>query len=364
MAQEWFKLYWRDRCFDRLLLIVERPQKDHTSDKLFVQVKIYREGEYEGVFNLIFSFKKIMDNYTDIDDFSDYIERNAIINNILYEYLMNFVLSNRDNTNQYKSVEIPEKFYLNPDEYKYLKPVIRAKINRFTRELLIRELYFNERPLRVNSAEWGEFQQKLGFPIKFVVKASNTLQSSEKIIIFPEIASYGLSLETQIEFEQKLVSQFNNRVFLIAKCCDEIDKLIELVYKPVAEEHFGFKLVFQEESEPKDKIHDDIWENIKRCKLILCDLTGNRPNCYIEYGYALGINKEKIILMVEDSEGKDIEGKLKMPFDTLTQKFSFWKKEWLDDPEGKYKPEIDKFKQELTDRIRQKLEIIDSKADI
>jgi nucleoside 2-deoxyribosyltransferase len=127
-------------------------------------------------------------------------------------------------------------------------------------------------------------------------------------------------------------------------------------------EELNFTLVFQEKTEPKDTIHEDIWENVKGCKLIICDLTHSRPNCFIEFGYALGLDRP-MICVVEESEGKDLEGRLKVPFDCNNKSFSFWKKEWVDKPE-KYKKAIAEFRDKLKDRIQQKLAILEAQSEI
>ena len=68
---------------------------------------------------------------------------------------------------------------------------------------------------------------------------------------------------------------------------------------------------------------------IENCKMILCDLSFSRPNCFIEYGYAFAKNK-KIILCIEEKQGKEEDGSMKVAFDTLTQRYSFWQEEWLE----------------------------------
>ena len=126
-------------------------------------------------------------------------------------------------------------------------------------------------------------------------------------------------------------------------------------------EGLGYELIFQEKSEPKGSIHDDMWENIEHCKLIICDLTGSRPNCFIEYGYAHSKGKQ-IILCIEEKEGKSEEGLMKTPFDTLTQRFSFWRSEWLSDEQ--FNTELDKFKGEIKERVEMKLKILDTQSEI
>jgi nucleoside 2-deoxyribosyltransferase len=180
---------------------------------------------------------------------------------------------------------------------------------------------------------------------------------------FIEIFSQGLFRLTyngQTFVEEKLLSTYNNKIFLIAACEDEIDRLIEKVYRPAVEHETDYQLKFQEKSEPKGTIHEDIWDYIEGSKLIICDFTHSRPNCFIEYGYALAKEKH-IILCIEEKEGKDKNNRLKVPFDTQPQKYSFWKREWLENNDLE---NLENYKKEIRERINMKLDIIDVQSEI
>ena len=110
-----------------------------------------------------------------------------------------------------------------------------------------------------------------------------------------------------------------------------------------------------------DSIYDEIWENIDYSKLIICDFTNFRPNCFIEYGYAYAKEKN-IILTIEKTFWENEHKKIIAPSDTLMQKYSMWKKEWLED--DNYKDELTKFKEEIKDRIIRKISIIESHSEI
>jgi 8-oxo-dGTP pyrophosphatase MutT (NUDIX family) len=49
-------------------------------------------------------------------------------------------------------------------------------------------------------------------------------------------------------------------------------------------------------------ISDTILQTIRECSFVICDTTGNRPNCYLELGYALGYGKKVIILHNQNQE--------------------------------------------------------------
>jgi hypothetical protein len=237
---------------------------------------------------------------------------------------------------------------------------IVAKENRFAREIMLRELY-GRGPSFLNDIykKCNFYEDTLRYAVEalkdreFIRPGNNTLSLTYRGLTFVE--------------DRFLLSPFRNRIFLIAACDDLIYKLIDEVYRPVVEEELAkeleveYELKFQERSEPKNTIHDDIWEHLEHSKLILCDLTFQKPNCFIEYGYALAKGKH-IILCVEESEGKTEEGRLKVPFDTQAQKYSFWKKEWLSGKD--HKSDLIKFKDEINERIKMKLSIIDASSEL
>ena len=68
-------------------------------------------------------------------------------------------------------------------------------------------------------------------------------------------------------------------------------------------------------------------------------------------------------MTIEKSDWKNKEGTIVAPFDTITQKYSFGQREWFEDT-AKHVEEIDKFKSEIKERIRSKLEIIEAKLGI
>jgi hypothetical protein len=65
-----------------------------------------------------------------------------------------------------------------------------------------------------------------------------------------------------------------------------------------------------------------IFLNLHYSSLVIADLTGVRPNCCLELGYALG-QKKKFILMA-------LKG-TKLPFDTKMISCHFWSAEMSDD---------------------------------
>lgn len=117
---------------------------------------------------------------------------------------------------------------------------------------------------------------------------------------------------------EKSFSQIENQVFVIMKFGDiELDSAYEGVIEPCIKE-FNFTSVRVDKIPDSGKINDQILENIAKSKFIISDLSGERPNCYYETGFAHALGKE-IILTIKESE--------KIHFDLNGYRFITWKTE-------------------------------------
>ena len=64
--------------------------------------------------------------------------------------------------------------------------------------------------------------------------------------------------------------------------------------KPVIEE-YGLRALRVDEIQDSGRITDQILENIATSKYVFAELTGERPNCYYECGFAHALGKELIL---------------------------------------------------------------------
>lgn len=141
----------------------------------------------------------------------------------------------------------------------------------------------------------------------------------------------------------------NKSAFVIMQIGNpELDKLYDNYIKPAAK-------TFNLEAKRVDKhnegrlLKSEIVEFIKSAGIIIADLTNERPNCYLEVGYAMGLDKFKnLILTVREDHHPDSpnykkEG-AKIHFDLSGYDILRW---W---PEN-----LDQFKLELEKRIRWRL---------
>lgn len=111
-----------------------------------------------------------------------------------------------------------------------------------------------------------------------------------------------------------------------------LDSTYKEIIKPLIEK-FNYRSIRIDEIENSGKIIDQILEEIAKSEIILCDLTGERPNCYFEAGFALALGKEIIFTIKAGSE---------LHFDLKPYRFIEWKTE-----------------DELIDRLRKRLESIE-----
>lgn len=131
----------------------------------------------------------------------------------------------------------------------------------------------------------------------------------------------------------------------------ELDKLYSEVYIPA---------IKATNLEPKridldnegNLLKKEIIENIEKAEIIIADLTNERPNCYLEVGYAMGIDKFKNLIFTvrEDhhSESPNFrKGGPKIHFDVSGYDILFWD----------YR-NTEEFKSKLIDKINRRLSII------
>ncbi len=146
---------------------------------------------------------------------------------------------------------------------------------------------------------------------------------------------------------------FTDHVFVIMQIGDpQLDKIWKDVYAPVIGD---FKL------NPKriDKHNEgrflmsEVAGYLNNSKLVIADLTNARPNCYLEVGYTLGIDKNShLILCARDDHRADSPkfkpGGPKVHFDIGGYDIIWWDEAKIDD-----------FKLDLAKKIRYRLTVIE-----
>jgi len=100
-----------------------------------------------------------------------------------------------------------------------------------------------------------------------------------------------------------------NQIFVIMAFDDkELDSTYKLAIKPVGDK-FGYTIFRIDDFQDSSLITDQILSSIAESKIIIADMTRERPNCYYETGIAQALGKE-LILTIKKGERKhfDIAG--------------------------------------------------------
>ncbi len=134
----------------------------------------------------------------------------------------------------------------------------------------------------------------------------------------------------------------------------ELDKIYEEIFKP-AIEATGLNPKRIDKDNSGRLLKKEITDYIENAEIIVADITNERPNCYLEIGYAMGLDKyENLIFTVKEDhypESKNyVKGGPKIHFDVSGYDILFWSPEKLED-----------FKTKLTDKINRRLVTISPK---
>jgi nucleoside 2-deoxyribosyltransferase len=132
---------------------------------------------------------------------------------------------------------------------------------------------------------------------------------------------------------------------------EELDKIYTEVFVPaIIKANLDPKRI-DKDNEGK-LLKSEIVEYLEKAEIIIADLTNERPNCYLEVGYAMGLDKYKnLIITVKEDHYHDSPnykiGGPRIHFDITGYDILFW------DP-----TKIEDFQTKLTDKINRRLSII------
>ena len=101
---------------------------------------------------------------------------------------------------------------------------------------------------------------------------------------------------------QQSFAEVEKQIFVLMKLGDKfLDSAYTGVIKPLGKE-FGYKVVRVDEIQDSGRITDQVLDLIASSKIILADLSGERPNCYYEAGFAHALGREMIFTIQEGDE--------------------------------------------------------------
>jgi hypothetical protein len=98
----------------------------------------------------------------------------------------------------------------------------------------------------------------------------------------------------------------------------DVQTFFDTVVQPIVEGELGYKMTVVDGRQTYDhpRIDQEIFAKLHRSNVVLADITGMRPNCFLELGYALGRGLPTM-LMVKDGSAH--------PFDIYTLAGLHWK---------------------------------------
>jgi hypothetical protein len=238
------------------------------SDAYLIPVQVLQNDSIGASFTIEFSGTWVRVNYGNgnFRKFSQVIgtdEHSPLIESILREELAKKSIEELNQTRVFinKESDYIAKIFTNEVGILDLNrdPQNVAKENRFARELVLKELYNIQSSTGLSSL--NQVIEKCHY-YDFTIRHAIDALIDKRFIDQVQQNTIKLTYAGLIFVEDKLLSPFSDKIFLIAACNDEIYKLIDQVYQPAAKE-LGYELKFQERSEPKGSIHDDIWQYIR-----------------------------------------------------------------------------------------------------
>lgn len=83
-----------------------------------------------------------------------------------------------------------------------------------------------------------------------------------------------------------------------------VQDFFDTVVQPVIEDELGYKLTVIDGNQAYDyaRIDEEIFAKLHRSSIVIADITGLRPNCFLELGYALGRGLPTMLLVKEGTD--------------------------------------------------------------
>lgn len=99
---------------------------------------------------------------------------------------------------------------------------------------------------------------------------------------------------------------------------NDVQDFFDTVVQPVMEGELGYKLTVVDGNQAYDhaRIDQEVFTKLHRSRVVLADITGLRPNCFLELGYALGRGLTTMVLAKAGTEH---------PFDIYSLSGHHWK---------------------------------------
>lgn len=180
---------------------------------------------------------------------------------------------------------------------RYKKKTIMEKLDNLILYLGKKSHYFGQ-PLKIH----GEIEYPITYS-KDREEFNNIFNQAMEagLIELPKTGGNAkLTLKGWEKFETiKELKGLSKKCFVAMSCSEDLSEIYEQGIKRAVVEA-GFEPIFIEKREHNEKICDLIIAEIRSCKFLIADVTGQRQNVYYEAGFAHGLNKDVIWTCRED----------------------------------------------------------------
>jgi hypothetical protein len=155
----------------------------------------------------------------------------------------------------------------------------------------------------------------------FQVEVGTTPHSWLNRIEMPSRKSVGEGVRDLVHLLEALISP---NAFVVRLLNPEhpdytaVQYFFDTVVQPVIEKELGYKLIVVDGKQVYEhaRIDQEIFSKLHRSSIVLADITGLRPNCFLELGYALGRGLPTMVLAKAGTEH---------PFDIVSLSGHHWK---------------------------------------
>ena len=98
---------------------------------------------------------------------------------------------------------------------------------------------------------------------------------------------------------------------------EDVQEFFDVVVQPIVEDELGYRMIVVDGHQPYEhaRIDQDVFVKLHHSRVVVADITGSRPNCFLELGYALGRGLP-VMLSLRDGEPR--------PFDLTTFAALHW----------------------------------------
>lgn len=162
-----------------------------------------------------------------------------------------------------------------------------------------KKIFYNIMELTLTGfINWDKGKTDLSKILQNLEKLNMPLSQLENLRILNELKvqpKQPNDTEKQIEFKQSTVKVNEKLCFIIMPYTDKLNPIYENIIKPVIKD-LKLECLRADEIFTSKSIIEDIWNNIKKARFIIADLTDRNPNVFYELGLAHALNKEVILL--------------------------------------------------------------------